>query len=125
MIQPRIIDVKDEAKQNTFFRKVRYTAAKTQLVIMSLLPGEEIGTEAHDGDQLLYAVKGQGVAVINGVRQPLEKGSVVCVPMGIMHNVINTGEDALKLFTIYAPPQHAAGTVQATKEEAEAAEVGA
>ncbi len=122
MIEPRIIDVKEVAKENTFFRKVLFTAANSQLVVMSLLPGEEIGTETHDGDQLLYAVKGHGLAVTNGAQQPFEKGAILCVPAGTSHNLINTGEDALRLFTVYSPPQHPAGTMHATKAEAEAAE---
>ena len=89
---------------------------------MSLLPGEEIGMETHDGDQLLYAVKGEGVAVINDARAPFEKGAILCVPAGAPHNVINSGDRPLKLFTIYAPPQHAPGTVHETKADAEAAE---
>ena len=120
--EPRIIDVKEAAKENTFFRKVLFTAAASQLVVMSLLPGEEIGTEVHDGDQLLYAVKGHGLAVINGAEEPFEKGEIICVPAGTSHNLINTGDDPLRLFTVYAPPQHAAGTMHATKAEAEAAE---
>jgi len=122
MIEPRVIDVKDSAKDNTFFRKVLFTAPQSQLVIMSLLPDEDIGAEVHDGDQLIYAVKGEGVAVIGGKRMPLAKGAILCVPAGAMHNVINTGTDQLKLFTIYAPPQHAADTVHATKAEAAAEE---
>jgi mannose-6-phosphate isomerase-like protein (cupin superfamily) len=122
MIEPRIIDVKDAAKENTFFRKVLFTTATSQLVVMSLLPGEEIGTEIHDGNQLLYAVKGVGIAVINGVRESFEKGTIFCVPAGKSHNVINNSEDALKLVTIYAPPQHRSGTIHATKADAAAAE---
>jgi mannose-6-phosphate isomerase-like protein (cupin superfamily) len=111
VIEPRIIDIKRAAKENIFFRKVLVTANKSQVVLMSLIPGEEIGTESHDGDQLLYAVKGEGVAVINGVQEPFEKGMMLCVPAGAEHNVINTGDEPFKLFTIYAPPQHAGGTV--------------
>lgn len=122
MIEPRIIDIKRAAKENSFFRKVLVTANKSQVVLMSLIPGEEIGTESHDGDQLLYAVKGDGVAVINGVQEPFEKGTMLCVPAGAEHNVINTGGEPFKLFTIYAPPQHADGTVHETKAGAEAAE---
>jgi mannose-6-phosphate isomerase-like protein (cupin superfamily) len=122
MTEPRVIEVKDAAKDNRSFRKVLFTGAKSQLVIMSLLPGEEIGAETHDGDQLLYAVKGEGRAVIDGTTEPFAKGAIVCVPAGLVHNVINTGPDPLKLFTVYAPPQHAVGTVHATKAEAEAAE---
>jgi mannose-6-phosphate isomerase-like protein (cupin superfamily) len=122
MIESRIIDIKRAAKENNFFRKTLVTASKSQVVLMSMLPGEEIGTETHDGDQLLYAVKGEGVAVINGVQEPFEKGTMLCVPAGAEHNVINTGDEPFKLFTIYAPPQHADGTVHETKAEAEAAE---
>lgn len=122
MLEPRIIELKDAAKENDSFRKVVFTAAKSQVVLMSLLPGEEIGAESHDGDQLLYAVKGEGVAVINGAREPFEKGAILCVPAGALHNVVNTGERPMKLFTVYAPPQHAAQTIHATKADADAAE---
>lgn len=122
MIEPRIIDVKRAAKENSFFRKVLITASKSQVVLMSLLPGEEIGTEVHEGDQLLYAVKGKGVAVIAGTSEPFEKGTMFCVPAGTEHNVINTGDEPFKLFTVYAPPQHAPGTIHQTKAAAAAAE---
>jgi mannose-6-phosphate isomerase-like protein (cupin superfamily) len=110
MIGPRIIDVKRAAKENSFFRKVLVTAEKSQVVLMSLLPGEEIGSETHEGEQLLFAVKGEGVAVINGVNEPFEKGTMFCVPAGTVHNVINTGDEPFKLFTIYAPPEQRDGT---------------
>ena len=122
MNEARIIDIKRAAKENSFFRKVLVTSSKSQVVLMSLLPGEEIGIESHDGDQLLYAVKGEGVAVVNGVKEPFEKGTMFCVPAGAEHNVINTGDEPLKLFTVYAPPQHAGETIHVTKAEAEAAE---
>ena len=122
MIQQRIVDVKRAAKENSFFRKVLVTASKSQVVLMSLRPGEEIGAEVHDGDQLLYAVKGKGTAVIDGTREPFEKGTMLCVPAGTEHNVINTGDEPFKLFTVYAPPQHASGTVHETKADADAAE---
>jgi mannose-6-phosphate isomerase-like protein (cupin superfamily) len=122
MIEPRVVEIKRAAKENAFFRKVLVTTSTSQVVLMSLLPGEEIGSESHEGDQLLYAVKGNGVAVINAVEEPFEKGTMFCVPAGAEHNVINTGDEPFKLFTIYAPPQHAGGTVHETKAEAEAAE---
>jgi mannose-6-phosphate isomerase-like protein (cupin superfamily) len=101
---------------------VLFTASHSQLVIMSLLPGEEIGTESHDVDQTLYVVDGAGMVVFDGVEKDFEKGMVVVVPAGVRHNVINTDDDPMKLFTIYAPPQHAVGTVHRTKAEAEASE---
>jgi mannose-6-phosphate isomerase-like protein (cupin superfamily) len=122
MLEQRIIELKEAAKENDAFRRVVFTAAKSQVVLMSLLPGEEIGSEIHESDQLLYAVKGEGVAVINGVREPFEKGAILCVPAGAQHNVVNTGERPMKLFTIYAPPQHASETIHETKADANAAE---
>ena len=122
MIEQRIVDVKRAAKENSFFRKVLVTASKSQVVLMSLRPGEEIGTEVHQGDQLLYAVKGRATAVIDRTSEPFEKGTMFCVPAGTEHNVINTGDEPFKLFTVYAPPQHAAGTIHETKADAEATE---
>ncbi len=123
MPQAKVIPVKHEAKDGTTFREVLFTGEKSQLVIMSLRPGEDIGEEVHgDGDQMLYAVKGEGVAVIDGVEQKLESGAMFCVPKGTRHNVKNTGDEPMKLFTVYAPPQHAPGTVHATKADASKAE---
>lgn len=117
-----ILDLKSSAKENDFFRRVLFTGPKSQLVLMSLLPGEDIGVETHDGDQLLYAVKGAGVALVNGASEPFEKGMMLCVPAGTSHNVINTGDEPMKLYTVYAPPQHAVGAAQKTKAEAETTE---
>jgi len=110
-----VTDIKKAAKENDAFRRVVFTAGKSQLVLMSLLPGEEIGAEVHDGDQVLYIVDGEGVAVIDGARQAIEKGSIVFVPAGAHHNIVNTDHEPMKLFTVYAPPQQAVGTVQARK----------
>lgn len=123
MIEPSVIDAKEATKENSNFRKVLFTGTRSQLVVMALLPGEEIGTEVHgEIDQLLYVVKGQGVAVFGNVKETLAKGAVFCVPAGTTHNVINTGDEPLKLFTVYSPPQHAPGTIHATKADAAAAE---
>jgi mannose-6-phosphate isomerase-like protein (cupin superfamily) len=123
MIEPTVIDAKKVTKENSDFRKVLFTGTRSQLVVMALLPGEEIGTEVHgEIDQLLYVVKGQGVAVFGNVKEALAKGAVFCVPAGTTHNVINTGDEPLKLFTVYSPPQHAPGTIHATKADADAAE---
>lgn len=122
MIEPFVEDVKHAAKDNESFRKVLFTGAHSQLVLMSLEPGEDIGLEVHEVDQLLYAVDGEGVAVMDGVEHEFEKGVIVCVPAGVQHNVSNTGDEALKLFTVYAPAQHAAGTVHETKADAVKAE---
>jgi mannose-6-phosphate isomerase-like protein (cupin superfamily) len=117
-----VTDVKTAAKDNEYFRKVLFTASHSQLVIMSLLPGEEIGMEVHDVDQTLYVVDGAGMVVFDGVEKDFEKGMVVVVPAGVRHNVVNTDDDPMKLFTIYAPPQHAVGTVHRTRAEAETSE---
>src|SRR5579885_1673481 len=111
-----IVDVRKAARENDAFRRVLVTAGKSQLVLMSILPGEEIGAEVHDGDQILFIVEGEGLAVINGARERIDKGSIVFVPAGARHNIINTDHVSMKLFTVYAPPQHAAGVVQLHRE---------
>jgi mannose-6-phosphate isomerase-like protein (cupin superfamily) len=125
MTQGYVVNIKNAAKDNDFFRKVLFTGTKSQLVLMSLRPGEEIGTEVHKVDQVLYVVEGEGKVVLHRVDREFEKGDIVFVPAGVEHNVINTEDEPMKLFTIYAPPQHAAGTMQRTKAVAEQAERGA
>jgi mannose-6-phosphate isomerase-like protein (cupin superfamily) len=117
-----VMEIKNEAKQNECFRKVLATADKSQVVLMSLQPGEEIGMEVHDGDQIIYVVEGNGLVVLDTEESEVEKGMLILVPAGVQHNLMNTDDKRLKLFTIYAPPQHAAGTVQATRKDAEIAE---
>jgi mannose-6-phosphate isomerase-like protein (cupin superfamily) len=114
-------NIKELAKENTNFRKVLYTGKYSQLVIMSIPPGGDIGEETHDDvDQVLFFVKGEGEAVINGEVKPVEKGQAVYVPAGTLHNFKNTGSEDLKLYTVYSPPEHPDGTIHKTKEEAEA-----
>jgi mannose-6-phosphate isomerase-like protein (cupin superfamily) len=122
MTQPYVVNIKEAAKENDFFRKVLFTGSKSQLVLMSLLPGEEIGTEVHEVDQILYAVEGEGKVVLAGAGRQFGKGEIVFVPADVQHNVINTGDEPMKLFTIYAPPEHAPGTIHRTKVEADLAE---
>ncbi|MBA3667900.1 MAG: cupin domain-containing protein [Sphingomonas sp.] len=106
---------------NTDFRRVLYTGKHLQLVLMTLQPGEEIGSEVHDGiDQFFRFEEGEGVVDIDGVENRVADGSGVVVPSGARHNVRNTGEKPLKLYTIYGPPEHRDGITQATKAEAEA-----
>ena len=99
-----------------------FTTERTQLVLMSVLPGDDIGLETHDLDQVLCFVSGSGYSVLGGKRNPVGPGTVVVVPAGVEHNFVNTGNEPLKLFTVYAPPEHADGTVHRTKAEADAAE---
>jgi mannose-6-phosphate isomerase-like protein (cupin superfamily) len=115
-------DIKKMAKQNTDFRRVILTNEHSQIVLMSIEPGDEIGEEIHEVDQVLVFVKGKGEAVLDGQRSPIQKSSLVAVPAGTLHNFINTGNKSLKLFTIYSPPEEAPGTVHRNKAEALAAE---
>lgn len=110
------------AEDNTDFRRVLYTTDRSQLVLMSVGVGEEIGLETHDLDQVLVFVSGQGETILEGERAPIGAGDVVVVPAGAPHNFINTGTVPLKLFTVYAPPEHAPGTIHQTKAEADLAE---
>ena len=110
------------AQENSFFRQEILTNEHSQVVLMSLQPGEDIGEEVHDVDQLLFFVSGSAEAVLNGERSAVSANSLVVVPAGTRHNFINTGNGPLKLFTIYSPPEEEPGTVHRTKAEAVAAE---
>jgi len=107
---------------NDNFRKVLYTGVHSQLVLMTLAPGEEIGLEIHpEQDQFFRVEQGTGKAIIDGVEHALEDGTAVIVPSGAEHNIINTSAaEPLKLYTIYSPPHHRDGVVHATKADAEA-----
>ena len=114
-------DIEDLTVDNEDFRRVLYTGKHLQLVLMSLKPGEEIGEEVHDdGDQFFRVEEGSGEVIIDGVANPVEDDFAVIVPAGARHNVRNTGNEPLRLYTIYAPPEHIDGTVHATKAEADA-----
>jgi mannose-6-phosphate isomerase-like protein (cupin superfamily) len=106
--------------KNSDFRRVLYTAENCQLVLMALKPKEEIGAEVHKMDQFFRIEQGTGEAVLDGVRSPISAGFAVVVPAGTNHNIINTGTDSLKLYTIYSPPNHRDGVVHHTRAEAEA-----
>ena len=113
-------DVSRAARENEDFRRVLFTTGRTQLVLMALKAGEEIGEEAHEGiDQVLAFVEGEGEAVIEGERRAVRAGSVVVVPAGVRHNFVASAASPLKLYTVYAPPEHPDGTVHRTKEEAD------
>lgn len=116
------IDIEKATLENNNFRKILYTAKHSQLALMSLKPGEEIGTEVHkDNDQFFRVEEGQGKCIINGYEHKIDKGSAVIVPAGAQHNVINTMKTSpMKLYTIYSPPHHKDQIVRATKQEAEA-----
>lgn len=114
-------NIENASLDNASFRKVLYTAPHLQLVLMSLLPGEEIGQETHSGtDQFFRFESGEGKCIIDETVYVIAEGDVIIVPAGSTHNVINTSkEQSLKMYTLYAPPHHKDGIVRATKKEAE------
>lgn len=115
-------NIEQHTLENEDFRHVLYTAKHCQLVLMSLLPNEEIGSEVHqDNDQFFRFEKGEGKVIINETEYVVGNGDAIIVPSGAQHNVINTSAtEALKLYTIYAPPHHKDGVIRKTKQEAEA-----
>ena len=116
-------DIVALAQENKYFRQEVVTGTQSQVVLMSLPPGGEIGEEVHpDVDQVLVFVSGEGRAIMNGEQSAVVAQSLCFVPAGTTHNFINTGTSPLKLYTVYAPPEHAPGTVHQTKAEADAAE---
>ena len=119
-----ISQIEDETKDNSNFRKVLYTGKHSQLVLMSLKPGEEIGMEVHtDNDQFFRFESGEGKCIIDGEENIVKDGFAVVVPAGAKHNIVNTSDsEDLKLYTIYSPAHHKDGIVRATKAEAEASE---
>ncbi len=119
-----VADIENETLKNTDFRRVLYTGKYSQLVLMCLKPGEEIGAEVHeDVDQFFRFEEGEGKVVIDGVEHAVKDGSAVIVPSGANHNVLNTSKTAnLKLYTIYSLPEHQDKVVRKTREEAMAQE---
>ena len=113
-------DIEKLAVANNEFRAVLYTAEHCQLVLMALKPKEEIGTEVHKLDQFFRVEEGTGEAVLDGVRTRIRAGFAVVVPAGAKHNIVNTGNVPLKLYTLYAPPNHRDGVVHHTRADAEA-----
>ena len=113
-------DIEGLAVKNSEFRRVLYTAKHCQLVVMALKPKEEIGAEVHKLDQFFRVEEGTGEAVLDGVRTAIKAGFAVVVPAGTKHNIINTGNAPLKLYTLYAPPNHRDGVVHHTRADAEA-----
>jgi len=116
-------NIEDLTLKNEFFRHVLYTGKYAQLVVMNLLPGEEIGMEVHPAvDQFFRIEAGRAKIIMDGEEHEIGNGEVAIVPAGTQHNVINVGGEALKLYTIYSPPNHPDGTIHKTKTEAMGAE---
>lgn len=114
-------NIEEDTLDNTHFRKVLYTGRHSQLVLMTLEPGEEIGLEVHEeNDQFFRIEAGEGKCIIDDNEYDLEDGTAIIVPAGSEHNIINTSDsDRLHLYTIYSPPHHKDGIVRKTKELAE------
>ena len=118
-----VADIEELTGANKDFRRVLYTGKHLQLVLMTLKPGMEIGEEVHaDHDQFFRIEKGRGEVWIDGERTKIKSEDAILVPAGAKHNVVNTGDKALKFYTIYGPPEHRDGVVRATKAHAEVAE---
>jgi mannose-6-phosphate isomerase-like protein (cupin superfamily) len=119
-----VTNIEQDTIANDDFRRVLFTGPNTQLVLMTLQPGEEIGLETHDEhDQFIRVEAGTGIVLLDGKESALEDGSAVVIPAGTEHNVVNTsGRASLRLYTLYSPPEHPDGTVHHTKREANAAE---
>ncbi len=122
MIAERIVQL---ARENEDFRREVATGERSQVVVMTIPPGGEIGDEVHEGiDQMLLFVEGEAEAIVGGETRQVGGDELVLVPGGTRHNFVNTGPGPLRLVTVYSPPEHAPGTVHRTKEEADAAEHG-
>jgi mannose-6-phosphate isomerase-like protein (cupin superfamily) len=116
-------NLSQQATNNSNFRKVVATQRHVQVVVMSIKPGEDIGSEIHpDNDQLLYLVAGSGTVALDGEESDFEVGDAVVVPAGVRHNFTTKGDEAMKIITTYSPAHHPEGTIHATKADAEAAE---
>ena len=119
-----VTNIEDKTLDNNYFRQVLFTGPYSQLVVMSLAPGDDIGLETHDDvDQFIRVEAGQGMAILNGKEHDLADGSAVVIPAGTEHNIVNQSQsEPLKLYTIYTPPEHPDGTVHKNKAEAVAYE---
>ena len=117
-------DITALTRENTYFRQEILTNEHSQVVLMSVEPGDDVGEETHDVDQVLVFVEGEGESVLDGERGRVAPGTLVSVPAGTLHNFVNTGAVPLKLYTVYAPPEEEPGTLHRTKAEAVAAEQG-
>ncbi|MDT8854581.1 cupin domain-containing protein [Paracoccaceae bacterium Fryx2] len=116
-----LADIEHLTEENDDFRHVLYTGLHLQLVLMSLTPGQSIGTETHaTHDQFFRIEQGTGDVMIDGLKRPIKAGDGIIVPAGAVHNLTNTGEEPMRLYTLYGPPNHMDALVQATKSEAQA-----
>lgn len=113
-----VTNIEQATRDNDDYRRVLYTAKHSQLVLMSIAPGDEIGMETHELDQFIRIESGAGKAILDGVEHAIADGSAVVIPAGTKHNFVNTSPtEPMKLYTIYSPPEHEGTTVQATKAD--------
>lgn len=112
-----VTNIEQATLENDNYRKVLYTGRNSQLVLMTIQPGDEIGTETHDLDQFIRLEAGEGVVTLDGVEHRIEDDWAVVIPAGTEHNVVNTGNEPLRLYSIYSPPEHKDGTLHATKAD--------
>lgn len=112
-----ITNIEQATLENTDYRRVLYTAKHSQLVLMNIQPGDEIGMETHHLDQFIRIEQGKGQAILDGITHDVEDDFAVVIPAGTKHNVVNTGDTELKLYTVYSPPEHKDGTVHAAKAD--------
>jgi len=118
-----VTNIEQKSLTNNYFREVLYTDTHLQLVVMSLLPSEDIGAEVHQLDQFIRVEKGTGKTILDGVEHDIADGSAIVIPQGTLHNIVNTSStEPMKLYTLYAPPNHKDGTIHKTKAEADADE---
>lgn len=118
-----IADIEELTEENDDFRRVLYTGKNLQLVLMAIAPGSEIGEEVHaDRDQFFRVEKGKGEVSVDGHSSSIKGDDAIIVPAGARHNIMNTGDQPLRLYTLYAPPEHRDGTVHSTRADAEASE---
>ena len=112
-----ITNIEAATKENTDYRRVLYTAKHSQLVLMSLEPGVEIGMEVHELDQFIRIEEGEGQAILDGETHEIKADDALVIPEGTEHNIVNTGSVPMKLYTVYSPPEHKDGIVEATKAD--------
>lgn len=112
-----IINIEENTLKNTDYRRVLYTAKHSQLVLMSIDPGDEIGEEIHHLDQFIRIEQGNAKVILDDVSHDIVADYAVVIPAGTKHNVINIGDESLKLYTVYSPPEHRDGVIEHTKED--------
>lgn len=112
-----VTNIEQATLENNDYRRVLYTTPKSQLVVMNLQPGDEIGEEVHELDQFIRVEQGQALVTLNDVEHQIEDDFAVVIPAGTKHNVVNNGTEELKLYSVYSPPEHKHGTIHATKAD--------